>query len=159
MSTGREELGCLVWVGVVAIVVWKLWDEPKLWPFGMSDEVTVHYVLCDGTVKEDGRCDGKDQAMHPITYKAVVERQTVVYWSWSDGIVEGYKNCEVRDSSNWSCAQSVGPNIRMIDGAIEDEFGGNPRTVPAWRWWLIHWLTGSPRESGGKDGWTIERVQ
>lgn len=129
--------GCaLLVVALSAAAFWWFGDDFWHW-----DEVTVHYAWCHEDLDKNV-CKGKEQAGGTITYKALVDQQTVVHWSRNGNVVERFEWCAVRNSSNWTCFDRKGDPLaakhNMVDGVVQESALARLYVVPAWRWWLLH---------------------
>jgi hypothetical protein len=133
-------------VAVLVGVPWFAFDSP----FGA---VTVYIAFCPQEFRQgyDG-CTKGEEVGNPTTYNAIVDAQTVVYWT-QDTKPRRLRVCAVRDQKNWSCelgdtpAPAAGPpplEWSMVDGRFIDASmlpGMQPifYQVPKWKYYLI-WL-------------------
>lgn len=130
---------------IASMPVFAIWILTESVPF--SDEVKVYRMFCPGALNS-AQCASAGVPVGSVTFKVVVDQQTVVYW-YDEQSPRRLKDCSVRNSENWSCLfpslQSEGPSARweMVDGNYRDAGSpsGGPSTifvyqVPKWRWWV-----------------------
>jgi len=104
-----------------------------------SDEVTVYNLWCSKE-RIDGKCLGKEEPANPITYKALVDQQTVIYW-FEGGALTKLDNCAVKDSENWSC-ESGSYHHYMINGIYHEDYPHKVKSTfyqgPRWKWTFLY---------------------
>jgi hypothetical protein len=74
------------------------------WGF-LRNEITQYTFACEHDV-EYGKCNGVSFPLNPTTFKVMVDRQEVVYWTHLGPSLlrpERLTKCAVRDRRNWSC--------------------------------------------------------
>jgi hypothetical protein len=126
----------LVGWGVLAgIVLAWLFIEPAL-PFG--SETTVYLGWCPAG-RVNGVCQKGEEVGDPVTYKAVVDAQAIMYFypNQPPNLLHG---CAVRDARNWSCSESEGVTIAMVDGKLaipRSSLTPSFYQVPKWRWYWV----------------------
>ena len=129
-------------IAFIAFVVVGLWLFSEELPF--QNEITVYQMFCTGEGRKDGKCKSKEETANPITYRAFVDQQTVIYW-FEHSAPTRMRNCAVRDAKNWSCQldDRWQTEYKMIDGAL-GKTSDNPiqpifYQASKWRWWSV-WL-------------------
>lgn len=126
----------------VVLVIAVLWLVSEDLPF--KSEITVYQMFCIGEGRKGNKCESKEETANPITYKAIVEQQTVVYW-FEKSAPTRLRDCAVRNAKNWSCRRgdTFQTEYKMIDGTLSEtsESPAQPIFYPApkWHWWLV-WL-------------------
>ena len=146
MKSFRSLIEIPVPILMVLSVIWLFADH-----LPWQNEVVVYKLFCVGGRHGDV-CPTHEETANRTTYKALVDQQTVVYWSEDGEEPRRFGRCAVRDSKNWTCqfesAADATPLYvhRMIHGAYSEtaspEAFGGPSTdvfypVAKWRWWLV----------------------
>ena len=138
-----EGIGTTIFLLLVGLVIW-LFSES----FAYS-EITVYQLYCTTGPWNGAICPGRIETANPISYKPITDQQLVVSWN-SDGVLDKFNDCVVRNVKNWSCDR--GPSVlepnttlewRMVDGDYAETgtsalvgLARQYRQVPKWRWWL-----------------------
>lgn len=111
---------------------------------GLNGEITIYEDVCfsGGDIKN---CPKDNRSLTRMTYKAILETQTIVYWnSFSDdNFPMKMSDCAIRNEKNWAC-NSGETFIYMINGQYA-EMNQTTYTksiyinqLPKWRWWFNH---------------------
>lgn len=107
------------------------------------DEVTIYQLWCSKD-RVNGECRAEEEAANPVTYKALVDHQTVMYW-YDGGEPTKLENCVVRDYENWSCEIHENGSFYktyMIDGYIHEDYTNKTKDHfyqgPRWKWTLLN---------------------
>lgn len=126
------------------------------WYFGdrFGNETTVYRAFCAGN-RENLECKSGEETANPTTYKAIIEQQTVVYWT-GDSHPYRFRFCAVRDARNWACkdeaeteiatvryVMSNGDYLELVDAPLRATKGDVFYIVSKFRWWklrLSEWL-------------------
>ena len=128
----------------VAVCIWLFSDNL---PF--QKEIVVYPLFCPGG-RHDAACPKLEETANRTTYKALVDQQTVIYWTEDGDEPKRFARCAVRDSENWVCRHEASPEVvpshvyRMIHGSYT-ETTTSPWVnstdifypVSKWHWWLI----------------------
>ena len=125
----------LITLIIAAAAMWLLFDNP---PF--ASEIMVYQGWCSTPISDAKACRGNEESANPVTYKALSDNQTVIYW-FEGRAPDRLTNCAVRDAKNWSCGQGEGFSTTMIEGRISEtsKFGVIFYQVPKYRWYWL-WL-------------------
>ena len=141
--------GGLAWVLFPLLL---LLEAASLWH--SYEDVTVHVMWCAGD-RFGGQCSKGEETANPTTYRAFVNQQTVIKWTWNSGRVSRFTFCAVRDGQNWSCKferAEEAPKVEytMSDGVFsttdfrtvgDKPLGSTPSdpfyAVPRWYWWYV----------------------
>lgn len=88
-------------------------------------EITIYKVWCNDSFPLEDCWDAPvlPIPLNPTTYRVSEERQSVIYWSSSDGSPSGLSDCVVRDVKNWKCTYPDGwGTLYMDDGLLNTVF-------------------------------------
>jgi hypothetical protein len=130
----------------LVVVCLLVWIKSESLPF--NSEVKVYHGFCTGKY-ENSICDSKEEGANPITYKALIEQQRVIYWNDTGGLLNSHSNCTVRNSRNWKCDADADENgvpkyqWQMIDGDYTEIVRGSLGItsvfyqIPKWKWWWL----------------------
>jgi hypothetical protein len=125
------------WFAFVAVClgVWLTFDNV---PF--ANEIVVYQGWCPKPRTDAGMCQAGEESANPVTYKASLEMQSVVYW-FKDQAPSHMTNCAVRDAKNWSCNQGEGYSNAMVDGRLSEtsKLSQMFYQVPKYKWYWL-WL-------------------
>lgn len=126
-------LGSLSVAILVAALAWSNIDLLPIW-----SEVTAYSVTCTNGLPKNGKCESEEKTVYPVTYKAVVEQQSVDYWFDANDAPQHLRHCTVRDAQNWSCyLNNTGTEWRMVDGQFSDSANKNAYAVSKLHWWGV----------------------
>lgn len=113
----------------------------------LTGETTIYEVACPHPVSSEQKfyCASRWFPVNPVTYKAIVDQQTVIHW------VDPFppsrlSNCVVRDYENWRCEYpDESRRLEMRSGVLSFDpprkFSGSVISevaqVPEWQWWGV----------------------
>lgn len=67
----------------------------------LKGEITEYSLSCDKKDFVNYQCTKKWLPLNPTTYKPIVNKQQVLYWTLSD--IQTLSKCSVVDRKNWTC--------------------------------------------------------
>lgn len=138
-DTGELKALIIIMVGITTLT-WLFVGNPLNL---FSSEITIYKVACNDreTIKDNRfKCRNKYTKLSKATFKAMEEKQEVIYWN-TDNETELTKleKCTVRDSENWSC---ITPNFRSIKMVNGKYYGYSKYQIivgiPRWEWILFN---------------------
>jgi hypothetical protein len=128
-----------------------------IWLFGrpsQGEDVTIHYAFCPAG-RVSGACSTGGETANPTTYRAYIDQQTVIKWTWNSGTITRFTFCAVRDGRNWTCKFEKAEDAPTVEYTMSDgelsttDFrsakdrplgGATPEPfyeVPRWYWWFV----------------------
>ncbi|MHB8474259.1 MAG: hypothetical protein ACYDC8_15705 [Gammaproteobacteria bacterium] len=130
MSNADEIIGIVV---VAAVLLVGPWVFSESFPF--QSEITVYNMFCTKGL-ENGKCNSKEETAGRVTYKPIIEKQSVVYWI-EDGAPKIVNGCAIRDAKNWSCG---GASDIYKSSMVNGDYSEEPSifyAAPKWHWWQV----------------------
>jgi hypothetical protein len=125
-------LGSVSLAILLAILIEDNIDLLPIW-----SEVTAYNMTCPSALL-NGKCESVEQTVYPVTFKAIVEKQSVDYWFDTNDAPQHLLHCTVRDARNWSCLlNSNMTEWKMVDGQFKDSANKNAYAVSKSHWWWI----------------------
>lgn len=126
MSKGQQKN---LWV-IVVLMFAVLWSF-DLFPFSLG-QTTIYIKECSTGFSTSSdlsaitSCSGKMDYSY-ITYRPNVVQNSVTFWT-DDGIVGTWKDCSIKDKSNWSCITD-GTTRTMKEGNLVDAENNYKRRI------------------------------
>ena len=131
---------------VVAIIGLALWLNIS--SNFIKNEITIYKLECSEKLV-DGICKTTSHTAFNYTYKALEDKQSVIFWI-DGGSIYKFPSCAVRDYKNWTCSEKTPlGDVEYImndgeytvadyrnDAAWKNLF--NTYTVPKWKWYYYY---------------------
>jgi len=135
----RFQIFLITTLGVVGGIAWA---GDIVTPHG---ELTVYTANCAHGAWLGTRCTGDLAAAERFRFRALVDRQEVVFWTvGSSEEPETFADCVVENGRNWHCKANAAAQrtitLRVARGRPLRDPGWPTRgfhSVTKWQWWLL----------------------
>lgn len=112
----------------------------------LEGERTIYTVKCDQGSWEGLRCGGRLVAGDRYRYRALKNRNEVIFWIVGSSTPSGkYTDCSIRNRGNWSC-NAVAEQMPSITFEMLNERATHApaglaapfHAISKWKWWIMH---------------------
>lgn len=112
---------------IIGLISW--WND---WPLFAGREVTAYYAVCYSSQA----CKPSELDFYRTVYRADISTSSVTSWmKENNSSISLYRQCAIKDSSNWSCAPESG--LLSITHEMRDGIVHADSQTTWYRWWWL----------------------